>query len=145
MFELTHHDIDVAVVERAVVDPSCGAVLVFLGTARDSFGERRVTHLSYEAYEEVAVEQLRQIGAECAARWPGSRTAIVHRLGVVPVTEPTVVIATATPHRPACYAASRFALEALKARVAIWKKEIYEDGSAWKPNVQPAAAPDAPT
>jgi molybdopterin synthase catalytic subunit len=48
--------------------------------------------------------------------------------------EPTVVIATATPHRPACYAASRFALEQLKARVPIWKKEIYADGSAWKEN-----------
>lgn len=141
MFALTHDAIDVREVEASVLHPSCGAVLVFLGTARDSFGERAVTHLSYEAYEEVAVAELEAIGRECAEKWPGCRTAIVHRLGTVPLMEPTVVIATATPHRPACYAASRYALEALKARVAIWKKEIYEDGSAWKANATPSDAP----
>ena len=87
----------------------------------------------------MAGAELEAIGRECAEKWPGCRTAIVHRLGTVPVTEPTVVIATATPHRPACYAASRYALEALKARVAIWKKEIYEDGSAWRENATSAA------
>lgn len=134
MFELTQGAIDVRAVESAVLHPSCGAVLLFLGTARNHFGERRVTRLAYEAYEELALSELRAIGAACSERWAGCRTAIVHRLGEVPVTEPTVVIATATPHRAACYSASRFALEALKSRVPIWKKEIYEDGSAWKPN-----------
>lgn len=134
MFALTHDPIDVAAVERAVLHPSCGAVLLFLGTARDNFGDKQVTRLEYEAWDEVAVLALEEIGQACAQRWPGCRTAIVHRLGVVPLLEPTVVIATATPHRPACYAASRFALEELKARVPIWKKEIYTDGSAWKAN-----------
>lgn len=95
--------------------------------------------LEYEAYEAVALAELRKIADECAQRYAPCRTAIVHRLGRVPLTEPTVVIATATPHRPACYAANRYALEQLKARVAIWKKEIYDDGSAWKANAEPAS------
>lgn len=134
MIALTHHAIDIRSVEASVLDPSCGAVLTFLGTARNHFDGRPVTHLSYEAYEAVALAELNKIAQECSANWPGCKTSIVHRLGTVPVTEPTVVICTATPHRPACYAANRYALEALKARVAIWKKEIYEDGSAWKAN-----------
>ncbi|MCO4743932.1 MAG: molybdenum cofactor biosynthesis protein MoaE [Proteobacteria bacterium] len=133
MFALTPDAIDLAAVRAAVVHPSCGALLVFEGLARDNFEGRGVTELAYEAYPEMAVPELEAIGATIAERW-GGRTAIVHRLGRVPVTEPTVVIAVATPHRAACYEASRYALETLKARVPIWKKEIYADGSAWKAN-----------
>ncbi|MFT7520079.1 MAG: molybdopterin synthase catalytic subunit, partial [Kiritimatiellia bacterium] len=85
-----------------------------------------------------AVQALQAIGDDIVKRWPDARCAIVHRLGSVPLTEPTVVIATATPHRAACYEANRYALEQLKATVPIWKKEVYRDGSAWKANA-PAA------
>lgn len=134
MFCLTSEAIDTEVVRQAVVSPDCGALLVFEGLARNHFEGRRVVELRYEAFEAMAVPELEQIGAEIAGRWSGARCAIVHRLGAVPVTEPTVVIAVATPHRAACYEASRYALEQLKARVPIWKKEIYADGSAWKAN-----------
>lgn len=137
MNALVDDPIDVRAVEAAVLSPSCGAVLVFLGTARDSFGDRRVLRLSYEAYAPMALAEMDRITDEIAARWPGTRAVIVHRLGVVPVQEPTVVIAVSSPHRSEAYDASRFALEALKARVPVWKKEIYEDGSAWKANQQP--------
>ena len=134
MFALTPDPIDVSAVRDAIADPRFGAILVFEGVARDSFDGRPVVELAYEAYEAMAVPELERIGAEIATRWPGARTAIVHRTGVVPVEEPTVVIAVGTPHRAACYEASRYALEALKARVPIWKKEVYSDGSAWKAN-----------
>lgn len=133
MYALTTDPIDVTAVRDAVSDPGHGAILVFEGTARNHFDGRPVTELAYEAFPEMAVPELEKIGQECAERW-GAKCAIVHRIGVVPVTEPTVVIAVGTPHRAACYEASRFALEALKARVPIWKKEIYTDGSAWKAN-----------
>lgn len=133
MFALTPDPIDILAVRDAVVHPSCGALLVFEGLARDSFEGRSVVELAYEAYEAMALPELEAIGATIAERW-GGRTAIVHRLGTVPVCEPTVVIAVATPHRAACYEASRYALETLKARVPIWKKEVYADGSAWKAN-----------
>ena len=125
MFALTPDPIDVSAVRDAIADPRFGAILVFEGVARDSFDGRPVVELAYEAYEAMAVPELERIGAEIATRWPGARTAIVHR---------TVVIAVGTPHRAACYEASRYALEALKARVPIWKKEVYSDGSAWKAN-----------
>lgn len=137
---LTHEPIDVACVEAAVRTDTCGAELVFVGTTRDTFEGRPVIRLEYEAWESAAERELAAIEEDVAARWPGAVVRIVHRLGVVPVGEPSVVIAVATPHRAACYEASRHAIEALKARVPIWKKEIYADGSDWKAN---AATPGA--
>lgn len=134
MYALTPEPIDVAAVRRSVSHPGCGAVLVFEGTARDHFEGRRVLRLEYEAWPDLAIPVMRAIGTEIVERWPGARISMVHRTGEVPISEPTVVIAVATPHRAACYEASRYALEQLKARVPVWKKEIYEDGSAWKAN-----------
>lgn len=134
MYRVVDGSIDVASVRRAVEDPSLGAVLVFEGVARDTFEGRRVVGLAYEAYVPAAEAELARIGAEIVARWPGSRCAMVHRTGDVAIGEASVVIAVGTPHRAACYEASRYAIEQLKERVPIWKKEMYEDGSAWKAN-----------
>lgn len=134
MLAIVDGPIDVAAVTAAVADPATGAVLVFLGVGRDNFGGQTVVELQYEAYPEMAVPVMREIADEIAARWPGSRVAIVHRTGRVAIGEASVVIAVATPHRGECYEASRYAIEALKARVPVWKKEIYVDGSAWKAN-----------
>jgi molybdopterin synthase catalytic subunit len=142
MIALVDHAIDVAQVEASVRDASCGAVLVFVGTTRDTFDDRPVLRLEYEAYVALAQAELMAIASEIGARWPGARAALVHRLGVVPVTEASVVIAVATPHRADAYDASRYAIEALKARVPIWKKEVYDDGHAWKAN---AAIHEDPT
>lgn len=133
MRALVHGPIDVAAVRAAVSDPGFGAILVFEGVARDHFEGRPVRRLAYEAYPELALPVLDEILAEVAARF-GARAAIVHRLGEVPVTEPTVVIAVGAPHRAEAYEASRYALETLKARLPVWKKEIYADGAAWKAN-----------
>lgn len=134
MITLVDHPIDVAMVEASVYDPSCGAVLVFVGTTRDTFDGRAVVRLEYEAYVALAQAELMAIASEIGARWPGARAALVHRLGLVPVGEASVVIAVATPHRADAYDASRYAIEALKARVPVWKKEVYEDGHTWKAN-----------
>lgn len=134
MFAIVDGSIDVAAVQQAVEHPSIGAVLLFLGVGRQDADGKPVLKLAYEAWAEPAEAELRKIGAEIAAQWPGSRVAIVHRTGEVAIGEASVVIAVGTPHRPACYEASRYAIEALKARVPIWKKEIYADGSAWKAN-----------
>ena len=134
MFGLQEGPIDVATVRRAVSNPRFGAILVFEGVTRDNFDGREVAQLAYEAYPEMAIPALEAIGQQIAKRWPGAKCAIVHRVGICPVEEASVVIAVGTPHRPACYEASRFALEELKAQVPIWKKEIYADGSAWKAN-----------
>lgn len=134
MFRLQHTPIDLTELAAAVGDDGHGAVVLFVGTTRDHFEGRAVIRLEYEAYEPLALREMEAIGAEIASTWPGTRVAIVHRLGLVPTGEASVGIAVSTAHRASAYEASRFAIEALKQRVPIWKKEIYADGSAWKAN-----------
>ncbi len=137
MIAIVPGPIDVAAVTASVGDPAQGAILVFLGVGRADFEGRPVLSLSYEAYPAMAEPEMRKIAAEIEEKWPGTKTAIVHRTGEVAIGEASVVIATSTPHRGACYEANRYAIEALKARVPVWKKENYGDGSAWKENRTP--------
>lgn len=131
--ELVEAPIDVAQVAAAVSAPSRGAVLLFLGTVRDSHRGRRVERLTYSAYRAMAEARLAAIVAEIEAAGDDLALAIVHRLGEVPVGEASVVIAAASPHRAAAYEASRRALERLKHEVPIWKRERYADGEAsWR-------------
>ncbi|MFT5685652.1 MAG: molybdopterin synthase catalytic subunit [Myxococcota bacterium] len=135
MIAITETTIDTHAVEAAVSRPEAGAILTFSGATRDNFGGRPVTGLSYEVYEPMAISVMTQIAEEAAVRWPGARVAMVHRIGVLTIGEVSVVISVSTPHRADCYAASRFAIDALKERVPIWKKEHYADGNnAWKEN-----------
>ena len=136
MISLTDSVLDEQLVRSAVARAGAGAILVFHGVTRDNFAGRRVTRLEYEAYPEMALAQMRAIVAEAEASWPGARVAISHRTGLVPVGEASVLIAVSAPHRDECYEASRFCIDTLKARVPIWKKEHYEDGSAWKANAE---------
>lgn len=134
MFALTDQPIQAAAVRAAVEDHALGAILLFDGVVRDNFEGRPVLGLEYEAYPELAVPVMEQIGAEIAERWPGARAAMVHRTGRLGLGETSVVIAVGAPHRDAAYAASRYAIEALKARVPVWKKELYADGASWRAN-----------
>ena len=131
--DLVDGPIDTDAVVAGVSGPGCGAVLVFLGTVRDSHAGRRVEKLTYSAYRRMALDGLERIVTDLEAASPGLRAAIVHRLGEVPVGEASVVIAVASPHRAAAYEASRTALERLKAEVPIWKREHYAEGPAiWR-------------
>ena len=133
-YGITAEVIDVGALRAQVEGPQHGALLIFEGVARNNFEGRPVQALEYEAYPAMAVPVLEGIGADVATRWPEVSLAIVHRTGRLAIGEASVVIAVGAPHRPAAYEASRFALEALKKRLPVWKKEIYADGEAWKPN-----------
>jgi molybdopterin synthase catalytic subunit len=133
--------IDVDAVVEQVAGPERGAVVVFLGTVRNHHAGRQVEKLTYSAYRRMAENALIRIMAELEAAAPGLRTAIVHRLGEVPVGEASVVIAVASPHRAAAYEASRTALERLKAEVPIWKREHYAEGGAVWREEEPLASP----
>ncbi len=125
--------IDLAAVEALVRSPHHGAVVLFLGTVRDHHGGRSVARLTYSAYRSMALKNLQSIVEQLEQASEPTRVAIVHRLGDVAVGEPSVVIATASPHRAAAYEASRRALERLKREVPIWKREHYADGeSVWR-------------
>jgi MoaE-MoaD fusion protein len=131
--ELVDGPIDSTRVVAAVSGPGRGAVVVFLGTVRDHHAGRPVEKLTYSAYRIMALEGLLRIVNDLEAAGKDLRVAIVHRLGEVPVGEPSVVIAVASPHRAAAYEASRTALERLKAEIPIWKREHYADGgAAWR-------------
>lgn len=130
---LTGDPLDVRALEDAVRHPGNGAILTFAGVARDD-GSPPLEALFYEAWEEMALRELREVATQTTARWPDVRLAIAHRTGLVRVGEPSVVIAVGTGHRDVAYAASRFAIDTLKATVHIWKKEIYAEGGAWVAN-----------
>jgi molybdopterin synthase catalytic subunit/molybdopterin converting factor small subunit len=131
--ELVDGPVDSGRAVAAVSGPDRGAVVVFLGTVRDHHAGRPVAKLTYSAYRPMALEGLRRIVTDLEASAPGLRAAIVHRLGEVPIGEPSVVIAVSSPHRAAAYEASRTALERLKSEIPIWKREHYADGeAAWR-------------
>jgi molybdopterin synthase catalytic subunit len=129
MVRLTREPIDLAALLAA--SPADGAICLFVGVVRNENGGRRVRHLEYEAYEDMALPLMEQIAAEAGRRWPVSEVRIVHRLGRLEIGEPSVAVAVASPHRPEAFAACRFAIDTLKATVPIWKKEVYEDGAVW--------------
>lgn len=136
--EISHEPLDVQRIVDAVAHASAGAISSFVGTTRDNFQGKRVVRLEYEGYEPMAASELRKICAQARATWPGVvRVALVHRLGVVPVKEASVVVAVSSPHRRDAIEACAFAIDALKAAVPIWKSEQYEDDDrVWKENAE---------
>ena len=129
---LTDGRIDVAALERSVAGNGTGALVTFVGRARDvADDDRTVVELEYEVYPEMAAAVLDEIGREAEARF-GVACAVVHRFGVVPIGEAAVAIVTAARHRAEAYEANRFVIEAIKERLPIWKRERFADGSEWK-------------
>ena len=124
--------IDIGALESAVAGAGFGAVVTFIGRARDRSDDgREVIELEYEVYPGMATSVLAEIAAEAEARWPVA-VAVAHRHGVVPLGEAAVAIVTAAPHRAEAYEANRFVIEAIKERLPIWKRERFADGSEWK-------------
>ena len=128
---LTEGPVNLTAVVVAVVDERAGAIATFLGTVRAQSRGREVIALEYEAYDEMAEEVLAQIAAEVEERYDLCRVAITHRLGRVEVGETSVAIAVSAPHRQDALAACADVIEALKDRVPLWKKELYEGGEEW--------------
>jgi molybdopterin synthase catalytic subunit len=116
---------------EAALDRESGAVVVFEGVVRATSEGRAVRHLEYEAYEPMALEQMRRIVAETRAGWPLGGVYLHHRLGHLEIGELSVVAVASSPHRAEAFAACRHLIERLKADVPIRKKEMYEDGGEW--------------
>ena len=115
---VTTEPLDVAALSAAVRDPRAGAVVVFEGVTRE------VPELDYEAYEEMALEKLREIAAEEATRHGLCAAAIEHRVGTVPLGEPSVIVAASAPHRGEAFAGARALIDRVKAEAPIWKVEV---------------------
>lgn len=131
MFRVTQGPIDIKEMLAFVSDAGAGAIVTFIGTTRDHNDGRKVIALEYEGYPEMAEKELGRIGEEARKRWNIQRMAIIHRLGPVQITAPSVVIAVSAAHRGDAFEACRFAIEQIKKTVPIWKKELFEGGEIW--------------
>ena len=132
MVALSAAPLDPDALVRAVRSDAHGAVVTFLGTTREtSPGDPRpVVALEYEAYDSMAIAAMEEIATETRERFGPLGIAMVHRTGRVNLGEPSVAVVVAAPHRGRAFEACRYAIDALKSRVAVWKREIYRDGNA---------------
>lgn len=116
-------------VVRFLYDPRAGGVDIFAGTTRQWTDRKETAELSYECYEAMALKEMERLVMEACDRWPVVKACLIHRLGVVPVAEASVIIGVSTPHRVDAFEACRYLIDRLKIQVPIWKKEYYTDGS----------------
>ncbi|PPQ82065.1 hypothetical protein CVT25_014606 [Psilocybe cyanescens] len=150
---LTYEPLDTHKITTSVQDVTAGATAVFIGTTRNSFKGKTVTRLEYQAYSAIAIKTMFSIGhiaitgasrsehqpqADSIVAQPLIRCAIHHRLGTVPIGEPSIVIAVSSPHRKEAFVACEEILEEVKRKAQIWKREYYEEEddneAEWKAN-----------
>jgi molybdopterin synthase catalytic subunit len=134
--ELSAEPLQPEALVRAVRGDDAGGLVTFVGYVRATSDDgRAVVGLEYEAHAELALAELRAVASEAQTRFGPARVAIAHRTGTLALGEAAVAIAVAAAHRGPAFDACEFAIDALKARVPIWKKERYRDGDAtWRAN-----------
>ena len=131
MILVTQNRIDIDSVIQAVESPEAGAVVTFDGRVRNHSRGKRVKHLYYEAYTEMALTELSAIRESALRKWPLEKVAIAHRLGRLKIGETSVFIAVSSAHRADAFSACQYLIDTLKESVPIWKKEYFEDGEEW--------------
>jgi molybdopterin synthase catalytic subunit len=114
-----------------IMAPQAGGIDVFIGTVRDQTKGKKVVRLEFEAYEKMALNEMKKIANEMIQRWPLHKVLIHHRVGILQIGEVPVVIAVSASHRAAAFEACRYAIDTLKQTVPIWKKEVFENGEEW--------------
>jgi molybdopterin synthase catalytic subunit/molybdopterin converting factor small subunit len=130
-FRLSAEPLSLEAVVDEVASEAAGAIATFVGTTRIHSRGRTVTQLEYEAYEGMAEREMETIADELKARYELCEIAVHHRIGRVGIGERSVVIAVSAPHRADALAACKDAIDTLKDRVPLWKKEVYEGGEEW--------------
>ncbi len=149
VFQFVREPIDTPGIVESLKAPEDGAVVVFDGFVRNNFKGQRTLYLEYEAYEAMAFAKMREIGAYMREHFSIHRIAMVHRLGRLEIGETSVLIAVSSAHRAAAFDACRYAIDALKRGVPIWKKEYFVGGAVWvegeKPSQQAISAPSSST
>ena len=112
-----------------IADPSSGGSCIFVGTVRDADADGVVvTGLTYESWNDVAVDRLHEIADRLRDRWPIRKVALFHRTGDLGVGDASVVVAVSSPHRAEAFEACREGIEQLKHDVPIWKRELLATG-----------------
>ena len=129
--KIVHEKIDLHQIVTPLEKTEDGAIVMFDGVVRGHSRGRRTLYLEYEAYEEMALKQMRALAEEALERFDIRDVALVHRLGRLEIGESSVFIAVFSEHRAAAFDACRYLIDTLKRTVPIWKKEYFEDGAVW--------------
>lgn len=129
--EITNEPIDVGEIARRVVPNKCGATVTLDGYARQWTKGRETLRLDYEAYEPMALGEMKKLIEQARARFEIAHVGIVHRVGQLEIGETSVVISVAAPHRRAAFEACEWLIKELKRTVPIWKKEVFAGGENW--------------
>jgi molybdopterin synthase catalytic subunit len=129
--QLTREPLNRDALIEAVSHPGAGGLVVFEGVVRDNARGKQIRYLEYDAYPEMAEQQIRTIIAEAERHWGVEHVAVAHRFGRLEIGEASVIIAVATPHRAEAFDACRYIIDTLKTTVPIWKKEVATNGEEW--------------
>jgi molybdopterin converting factor subunit 1 len=128
---LVREPIDRDALVASLQQPADGAIVIFDGIVRDNTRGRKTLYLDYEAYEEMALAEMRKLAAEAQERFAIDRVGVVHRLGRLEIGESSIVIVVTSAHRGAAFDACRWLIDTLKRTVPVWKKEHFADGAVW--------------
>jgi molybdopterin synthase catalytic subunit len=138
---VTEAPLALAEIQHWVARDTCGAVVTFCGTVRNSSSTGQdIIALEYETSDELAEPRIAEVITEARRRWPMVEAiAVHHRVGRVDLGEVTVVVAVSSPHRGEAFEAGQYCIDTVKATVPMWKREIWEGGSVWSPEATPIA------
>jgi molybdopterin synthase catalytic subunit len=141
--EIVREAIRTAEITEALRAGEDGAVIAFEGIVRNNTRGRRTLYLEYEAYEAMALKEMEALAEQALGEFKIRDIRMVHRIGRLEIGETSVLIVVASAHRAAAYEASRFAIDTLKKKVPIWKKEYFEDGAVWADGDLPKPGPNS--
>jgi molybdopterin synthase catalytic subunit len=130
---LTYGLIDKETIVAAARHDEDGALVIFDGVVRNNSRGRQTLYLDYEAYEQMAFQQMNELVREALSQFDVRHVSLVHRLGRIEIGESSVLIVVASAHRAAAFDACRWLIDTLKKTVPIWKKEYFVDGAIWSP------------
>ena len=130
LLSITRVPIDEAqLIRERSISGAIGAVVYFVGTVRAEEGGALISAIEYEAFLAMAERQFQMLFDQVEARWPVESIRLVHRLGVVPVSEPSLWVELSTPHRAEAFAACQYLIDEMKKLVPIWKKPLTTGGA----------------
>ena len=129
--KITSEKLDLQECYNFVEDDSCGGISAIVGTVRNDTQGKEVTQLDFSTYKPMAIKEMQKIADLILEKFDIKKIAIHHAEGVLRIREIPVIIAVSSKHRKAAFEACEFAIDALKEKVPIWKKEYFTDGEVW--------------
>ena len=130
--ELHHTPLNITECNQWVSGAASGGINIFIGTVRDNTKGRKVKYLEYEAYDPMAIAEMKKLAQSAHQKWNEINSILIHhRLGHLAIGEAAVIIAVAAPHRQVTFEVCQYLIDTLKQTVPIWKKEFFEDGESW--------------